>query len=150
MLPVQAGPSVRCVSELRAVSRSLAIAPVFSRSQPSRSVSEHLVLSGLWFHGNSNYSQAGLPGECGGVGNQKDARLFDFPKNQTHFISAACCAVLSAIAVYLLRDHMHNLPTVVLILVPIALLLLNLLLLQALINRIEKQKLSKILKGGAL
>ena len=46
--------------------------------------------------------------------------------------------------------HMHNLPTVVLILVPIALLLLNLLLLQALINRIEKQKLSKILKGGAL
>lgn len=58
--------------------------------------------------------------------------------------------MLSAIAVYLLRDHMHNLPTVVLILVPIALLLLNLLLLQALINRIEKQKLSKILKGGAL
>lgn len=73
-----------------------------------------------------------------------------FQKNQTHFISAACCAVLSAIAVYLLRDHMHNLPTVVLILVPIALLLLNLLLLQALINRIEKQKLSKILKGGAI
>lgn len=73
-----------------------------------------------------------------------------FQKNQTHFISAACCAVLSAIAVYLLRDYMHNLPTVVLILVPIALLLLNLLLLQALINRIEKQKLCKILKGGAL
>lgn len=51
-----------------------------------------------------------------------------FRKNQSHFISAAICAVLNVIAVYLLRGYVQTLPTAVLILVPVVLLCLNLLL----------------------
>ncbi len=73
-----------------------------------------------------------------------------FRKNKFHFISAAICAVLNTIAVYLLLGYVQTLPLIVPVLVPVVLLCLNLLLLHTLIHRIEKQQLSKILKGGAL
>lgn len=73
-----------------------------------------------------------------------------FQKNSRHFVDAIVSGVANVIVSICYLRFVDVLPTVVVIAVPIALLILNMILIYILIVRIEKQKLSKILKGGAL
>lgn len=76
--------------------------------------------------------------------------LFFESRDSRHFVDAIVSGVANVIVSICYLRFVDALPTVVVIAVPIALLILNMILIYILIVRIEKQKLSKILKGGAL
>src|SRR4051812_24085732 len=72
-VPEHTGPIVRCVNEFRAIRKLVSILPVLSRKYPFRALTDHKLLSGLWFHcqtsGNArspflrvNSSEATIPG----------------------------------------------------------------------------------------
>lgn len=73
-----------------------------------------------------------------------------FRKNQKHFTGAAAVLIVNLLLAVTASLWKHLLPLSSAIAVPVILFLLNILLIAVLIRRIEKQKITKILKGGAL
>ena len=71
-------------------------------------------------------------------------------KNRRHFVGAAAVGVINLIIAVGLSHFAHLIPIAVAIAVPAVLFILNILLICFMIRRVEKQKLTKILKGGAL
>lgn len=71
-------------------------------------------------------------------------------KNRRHFVGAAAVGVINLIIAVCLSHFAHLLPLAAAVAVPAILFVLNILLICFMIRRVEKQKLTKILKGGAL
>jgi hypothetical protein len=73
-----------------------------------------------------------------------------FQKNHKHFTGAAGVLIVNLLLAVTASLWKQLLPLSSAIAVPVILFLLNILLIAVLIRRIEKQKITKILKGGAL
>lgn len=73
-----------------------------------------------------------------------------FQKNQKHFTGAAAVLTVNLLLAVTASLWKQLLPLSSAIAVPVILFLLNILLIAVLIRRIEKQKITMILKGGAL
>lgn len=71
-------------------------------------------------------------------------------KNRRHFAGAAAVGAVNLLLAVCLSHFTHLLPMTAAIAVPVVLFALNILLICFMIRRVEKQKLTKILKGGAL
>lgn len=71
-------------------------------------------------------------------------------KNRRHFADAAAVGIVDLILAICLSHFAHLLPMAAAVSVPVVLFALNILLICFMIRRVEKQKLPKILKGGAL
>lgn len=71
-------------------------------------------------------------------------------KNRKHFTSAAGVLIVNLLLAVTASIWKQLLPLQAAIAVPVILFLLNILLIAALIRKIEKKKITKILKGGAL
>lgn len=81
---------------------------------------------------------------------QKTLGYGTFHKNRKHFIGAATVGVLNLIGAVVYAQTTGTLPLAVAIVAPLVLFGLHCVLLCFLIQKIEKQKIVKILKGGAL
>lgn len=71
-------------------------------------------------------------------------------KNRKHFLGAVVTAALNCIVALVFRHYYPKLSLLTTLTIPLAMLLLHILLICILIAMIERQKLVKILKGGAL
>ncbi|MBP0967862.1 MAG: hypothetical protein J5722_09515, partial [Oscillospiraceae bacterium] len=71
-------------------------------------------------------------------------------KNRRHFVGAAAVGFVNLVLAVCLSHFAHLLPMAAAVAVPAVLFVLNILLICFMIRRVEKQKLTKILKGGAL
>ena len=71
-------------------------------------------------------------------------------KNRRHFAGAAAVGAVNLLLAVCLSHFAHLLPMAAAVAVPVVLFILNILLICFMIRRVEKQKLTKILKGGAL
>ncbi len=71
-------------------------------------------------------------------------------KNRRHFVGAAAVGIVNLLLAVCLSLFAHLLPMAAAVAVPVVLFVLNILLICFMIRRVEKQKLTKILKGGAL
>lgn len=71
-------------------------------------------------------------------------------KNRRHFAGAAAVGAVNLLLAVCLSHFTHLLPMAAAVAVPSVLFVLNILLICFMIRRVEKQKLTKILKGGAL
>ena len=71
-------------------------------------------------------------------------------KNRRHFMGVVTVGIVNLILAICLSHFAKLLPLTAAVAVPIVLFVLNILLICFMIHCVEKQKLTKILKGGAL